>query len=305
MNEFKEIVKKEIAFKDKYLSYTKSMLNLPLFTIMTKVEKEVEYKITIPNFEGFKDLIIDFPKLSITTDFMVFSFLLKLFYKNAEDRSCKDIYTVEFNMNEYFDYVGVVRNNRSSAADTLNKSIIKLKKMDFSFVRNDNRYSCGFIDYRVESLKGSRKQTIKLGEHFLEFYKHDPNLIFNVDLDVIKSIKSDCAKILYLFYMTNLHKVGKGNVASFDREMIFYRIASASEDKKKLEIIRTAHKELIEKKIIKGCSFTKDTSKKITAINIEYFPKNKIEEKKDEPVIEDAPAKKEIDLFGNLNVRKK
>lgn len=121
---------------------------------------------------------------------------------------------------------------------------------------------------------------MKLGEGFLNFFKHDPNLIFNINIDNYISLEKDFSKVLYLFYTTNLHKIGKDNVASFDRDLIFSRLQSLSADKKKFELIREANEELIEKGFIKSYSFSK-SGNKITKINIVYNDKQKEEIKED------------------------
>ena len=143
-----------------------------------------------------------------------------------------------------------------------------------------------------------------MGSGFLNFFKHDANLIFNINLDNYKLLDKECSKILYLYYITNLHKVGKDDVASFDKDLIFTRLQSESADRRKLQLIREANQELIDNKLIKGYSFSK-SGNRVTKINIKYFSKKKeeiIEEVKNEEIIDEAKkeeVKKVIRLFEN------
>ncbi len=279
MNELRKITQKEIQYKDKYLSYTKSMLHLPIFCVSSTKERDESIRLTISKMEGFKNIVFKFPVLSIKQDFMVFTFILREFYKNIDNGSI-DPFSIEFNMNDFFDYFKIVRNNRSSYSKTMTSSIEKMASISLSFEREDKIYICNFVNTCEINKKGERKHRIKLGEGFLNFFKHDPNLIFNINIDNYISLEKDFSKVLYLFYTTNLHKIGKDNVASFDRDLIFSRLQSLSADKKKFELIREANEELIEKGFIKSYSFSK-SGNKITKINIAYNDKQKEEIKED------------------------
>ncbi|HBO6556242.1 TPA: hypothetical protein L4789_001661 [Pseudomonas aeruginosa] len=279
MYELKKITQKEIQYKDKYLSYTKSMIHLPIFCVSSTKSVNEMYTFKADKLEGFKKIEFNFPALSIRNDFMVFSYLLKEFYKNLESGESDPFY-ISFNMKDFFDYFKIIRNNRSSYAETMISSIRKMTSISLSFEREDNFYICNFINTVIAAKKGERRIQVKLGEGFLNFFKHDPNLIFNINIDNYISLEKDFSKVLYLFYTTNLHKIGKDNVASFDRDLIFSRLQSLSADKKKFELIREANEELIEKGFIKSYSFSK-SGNKITKINIVYNDKQKEEIKED------------------------
>ena len=299
MNVIKKITKKEILFKDNFLSYTKSMIHLPIFALSTDINNSDIYTLHIDKMDGFKNINFEFPKLSINNDFMTFSYILKLFYENCENER-DNPFLIDFNLNDFFDFFGKARNNRSAATKAITLCVKRLSRLNMSFVRNDKTYICNFISSAVIENNNERNFKISLGEGFLNFFKHDTDLIFNINLDNYKALEKDFSKILYLYYITNLHKIGKDNVASFDRDLIFTRLQSAAKDKKILELIREANQELVDKKLIKSFSFSK-SGNRITKINIVYLSKNvneaieeaKQEEKKEEP-------KKSIRLFDSV-----
>lgn len=278
MNELKKITKKEIVYSGNYLSYTKSMLHLPIFTVSNESSDDL-YVLKIDKLLGFKNIEFNFPKLSIKSDFMIFSYVLKLFYSNCESE--RNIFEVDFDMNDFFDFYNVKRNNRSSYTKTMTESIKRLSKINLSFERNDKTYICNFISSATIDNKNERKFQITLGKNFLNFFEHDPDLIFNISIENLMKLEKDFSKILYLYYITNLHKLSKENVASFEKEEIFTRLQSLSVDKRKLQMIREANDELIKNGFIKSYSFSK-SGNRVTKINVEYFSKKKetIEEDK-------------------------
>lgn len=278
MNELKKITKKEIVYSSNYLSYTKSMLHLPIFTVSNESNDDL-YVLKIDKLLGFKNIEFNFQKLSIKSDFMIFSYVLKLFYSNCENEK-SNIFEIDFDMNDFFDFYNVKRNNRSSYTKTMTESIKRLSKINLSFERNDKTYICNFISSATIDHKSERNFKISLGENFLNFFKHDADLIFNINIENYMKLEKDFSKILYLYYITNLHKLSKDNVASFDKEEIFVRLQSLSVDKRKLQMIREANDELIKNGFIKGYSFSK-SGNRVTKINVEYFSKKKEEIKED------------------------
>ncbi|HCF2990978.1 TPA: hypothetical protein NIB67_005107 [Pseudomonas aeruginosa] len=277
MNELKKITKKEIVYSGNYLSYTKSMLHLPIFTVSNESSDDL-YVLKIDKLLGFKNIEFNFPKLSIKSDFMIFSYVLKLFYSNCDSE--RNIFEVDFDMNDFFDFYSVKRNNRSSYTKTMTESIKRLSKINLSFERNDKTYICNFISSATIDHKNERKFQITLGKNFLNFFEHDPDLIFNINIENLMKLEKDFSKILYLYYVTNLHKLSKENVASFEKEEIFTRLQSLSVDKRKLQMIREANDELIKNGFIKSYSFSK-SGNRVTKINVEYFSKKKEEIKED------------------------
>ncbi|HHJ1745515.1 TPA: hypothetical protein ACQGUJ_006379, partial [Pseudomonas aeruginosa] len=255
-----------------------SMLHLPIFTVSNESSDDL-YVLKIDKLLGFKNIEFNFPKLSIKSDFMIFSYVLKLFYSNCD--SGKNIFEIDFDMNDFFDFYNVKRNNRSSYTKTMTESIKRLSKINLSFERNDKTYICNFISSAAIDHKNERKFQITLGKNFLNFFEHDPDLIFNINIENLMKLEKDFSKILYLYYVTNLHKLSKENVASFEKEEIFTRLQSLSVDKRKLQMIREANDELIKNGFIKGYSFSK-SGNRVTKINVEYFSKKKetIEEDK-------------------------
>lgn len=303
MNEIKKITKKEIVYKDNYISYTKSILHLPIFTFLSDKQGFQNYEINLPKLEGFENVEMKFPRLSIKNDFMTFTFIMRKFYEACENNA-ENPFEIIFDMNEYFDYFKVARNNRSSYATTILNCIKRLKAIQFSFTRNKVLYMCGFLnDCEINQTK-ERKHKLEISKTFLNFFKHDTDLIFNINIDNYLVLDKDFSKILYLYYITNLHKIGKDNVASFDKDLIFTRLQSVSADRRKLQLIREANQELVDKKLIKGFSFTK-SGNRITKINIKYLSKNvneAIEEAKQEEKQEEKKEeqKRSIGLFDNI-----
>lgn len=305
MNILKKIITKEILYKTNYLTYTKSMLHLPIFTTSKNKIEDTAYHLIIPALDGFKNINLRFPPLSIKNDFMVFSYILKLFYKNC-DNNLDNPYEIEFSFNDLFDFYDIERRNRTAYSKTIVNSISKLSRVNLTFIRNEQLFICNFIGSAELDLTKKRNYKISIIPNFINFFKHDKNVLFNINLDIYKILEKDFSKILYLYYITNLHKIGKENVASFDRDLIFMRLQSAAKDKKVLELIKEANQELIDKKLIKGYSFSK-SGNRITKINIVYLSKNAnqaIEEAKQEEIkeeVKEEELKTDVSGFDNDN----
>ena len=300
MNELKIITKKEILYKSNYISYTKSMLHLPIFTVSKNIDKSVSYEFKIDQYEGFKNIVLMFPPLSIKNDFMVFTYIIKKFYKNC-DNELNNPFEICFSLNDFFDYFEMDRKNRTAYSRTVFEVLKRLSRINLSFSRDNKEYICNFLSSVVVSEKGNRFYNLEIGKNFLNLFKHDENLIFNLNLDNYKLLDKEFSKILYIYYITNTHKIDKkNNVASFDLNSIYTRLQSASKPHKRLEHIREAHKELIKHKLIKGFSLSK-TGQKITHINIEYFTKT-IEEVKEE-FKEDVKKETDIEGFENSEIK--
>lgn len=300
MNELSKITKKEILYKENYVSYTKSMLHLPIFTVSKNIDKTVSYEIKIDKYEGFKNIVLVFPPLSIKNDFMVFTYIIKKFYKNC-DNELDNPFEIDFSLNDFFDYFEVSRTNRSSYSKTIFEVLKRLSRINLSFSREKKTYICNFLSSVVISEKGDRFYNLEIGKNFLNLFKHDENLIFNLNLDNYKLLNKEFSKILYIYYITNTHKVNKkNNVASFDLNSIYTRLQSSGANKRTLEHIRDAHNELINNKLIKSFTLSK-TGQKITHINIEYFTKT-IEEVKEE-FKEDVKNETDITGFENSEIK--
>ncbi len=273
MNELKEITKKEIEYKSSYLSYTKSMLHLPIFTVSKNVNRNNDYEILIDKFEGFRNIKLKFPGLSIKNDFMVFSFILRKFYKNC-DNSIDNPFEISFDFNEFFDFFEIKRQNRSAYTETIVEVLSRLSRINLSFIRGDVQYISNFLT--EATIENKRKYNVSISKSFLNLFRHDENLIFNIDLDKYKSLDKEFSKILYIYYITNTHKSNKDLVARFDISSIKTRLQSSSSSHKFFEHLRAAHKELIDNKMIKEATFTKSGNKIIYA-NITFLSKNKKE----------------------------
>lgn len=273
MNILKEITKKEIEYKSSYLSYTKSMLHLPIFTVSKNVNRNNDYEILIDKFEGFRNIKLKFPGLSIKNDFMVFSFILRKFYKNC-DNSLENPFQINFDFNEFFDFFEVKRQNRSAYTNTIIEVLGRLSRINLSFVRGDNQYISNFLTEAI--IEKRRNYKVSISKSFLNLFKHDENLLFNIDLDKYKSLDKEFSKILYIYYITNTHKSNKDLVARFDISSIKTRLQSSSSNHKFFEHLRAAHKELIDNKMIKDATFTKNGNK-IIYTNITFLSKSKKE----------------------------
>ncbi|HFX0486580.1 TPA: hypothetical protein ACIDXN_003662 [Pseudomonas aeruginosa] len=269
MNILKEITKKEIEYKSSYLSYTKSMLHLPIFTVSKNVNKDRDYEIIIDKFEGFRNIKLKFPGLSIKNDFMVFSFILRKFYKNC-DNSIENPFQINFDFNEFFDFFEVKRQNRSAYTDTIIEVLGRLSRINLSFVRGDNQYISNFLTEAV--IEKRRNYKVSISKSFLNLFKHDENLLFNIDLDKYKSLDKEFSKILYIYYITNTHKANINCVARFDISSIKIRLQSSSSSHKFFEHLRAAHKELIDNKMIKEINLIKNGNR-IEYAEVEFLPK--------------------------------
>ncbi|EMA4492381.1 TPA: hypothetical protein ACLG1F_002020 [Pseudomonas aeruginosa] len=299
----KELSNKKIYLTKEFISYSSSLLHLPIFTSLhSKVDNAKYYTFEVERYWGFNDVSITAPWLSIKYDFKVFSYILRMFYKNYE--LSKNPYEIDFSIDNFLKD-SEIKTNRIYYIEQMKESIEKLSKITIHFTKDNERYCCRIINpsengsiYNVKQLTGSFK--IHVDHNFINFFKHDPDLILNIDQKELDSINGDFAKILYTFYKTNQQ------TRVFEKDIIIQRLkpdADKAYYRKVFDGIKSAHKSLIECGFIKDVKYKKNYNiKEISHFEITLNDKFIIKETKKE---EEEKKKKEAikpkrpNLFGD------
>lgn len=285
---------KKIFLSNEFISYSSSLLHLPIFTSLhSKTDNAKSYIFEVDRYWGFEDVSISAPWLSIKWDFTVFTYILRKYYKGLNNGKCeleKD-YTIKFSIDDFL-VENEVKTNKLYYIDQIKSSIEKLSKITIHFTKSNKRYYCRILSpsangvlFDTKQLTGSIDLTID--KHFINFFNHDPDLILNIDQKEFGSINGDYPKILYTFYKTNQQ------TKTFEKEIIIQRLRpdSAKTDYRRIfDSIKNAHKELIKCGFIKEVKYkkmlnTKEISHFEIILNDDYILKKKEikkEEKKEE-----------------------
>ncbi len=299
-----ELSTKKIYLTKEFMSYSSSLLHLPIFTSLhSKEDTSKTYIFKAEKYWGFEDVVIHSPWLSIKSDFKVFSFILRNFYSNFRKEN-KDPYEFNFSIEKYLEDLEI-KNNRTYYIAQIKSSIEKLSIIHIGFTKEDKRYVCKILSapeneclYDKNQLTGDIK--IKIDSHFVNFFNHNPELILNIDHKELDSVEGDFAKVLYTFYKTNQQT----NI--FDKEVIIQRLRPDADKKlyrKILTKIKDAHNELIECGLIQKVDYQKKFNiKEISHFRIDFANDFVVQKKKKE---EEEKKKKEAiksarpNLFGD------
>ncbi|WP_314353592.1 hypothetical protein [Pseudomonas rhodesiae] len=283
-----ELSTKKIYLTKEFMSYSSSLLHLPIFTSLhSKEDTSKNYIFKTDRYWGFDDVVIHSPWLSIKSDFKVFSFILRNFYSNFNKEN-KNPYEFNFSIEKYLEDLEI-RNNRSYYVSQIKASIEKLSLINIGFTKDDKRYVCKILSapeneclYDKNQLTGDIK--IKIDSHFVNFFNHNPELILNIDHKELDSVEGDFAKVLYTFYKTNQQT----NI--FDKEVIIQRLRPDADRKlyrKILTKIKEAHNELIECGLIEKVDYQKKWNvKEISHFKIDFTDGYTIQKYKKEAEIE-------------------
>lgn len=257
-----QLSSKTIYLSDEFVSYSSSLLHLPIFTSLhSKDDNNKTYVFKTDRYWGFNDLSISAPWLSINWDFTIFTYILRQYYKSILNGSnISEETTIDFSIDNFFKE-NEIKTNKKYYAEQIKSTIEKLTKITIHFTKNNKRYYCRVISsgciYNTKQLTGSFK--LSIDKHFINFFNHDPNLILNIDHKKLSSIKGDYAKILYTFYKTNQQ------AGLFEKEIIIQRLrpdADKKDFRRVYDSIKIAHKELLKCGFIKSVSYQKNLNSK-------------------------------------------
>lgn len=288
---------KKIYLTKEFLSYSSSILHLPIFTSLhSKNDNSKFYTLELERYWGFDDVAITSPWLSIKYDFKVFSYILRVFYKNH--LKGVDPYSIDFSIDDFVAECSG-KNNKFYLVEQIKSSLEKLSKINILFTKENKRYLCRVLDAGNGGVLYDKKQTagiikLKIDENFINFFKHDPDLILNINHEELDSIDGDYAKVLYTFYKTNQQ------ARTFEKEVIIQRLkpdANKEYYRKVFDGIKTAHKSLINCGFIKEVKYKKQyNNKEVSHFEIIFNDNFMIKETRKEEEIkkrEDEIKKKE------------
>lgn len=276
-----------IKITDSFIPVAKSILTLPIFNSANNASDEplaISYEDERFKYFGYENLTITTKQLSVGFDFNVFMHILAKYIETGSQ-------TIFFDFEEFFNlkHMNISRNNfptyRAMTAVSLSK--IEEVKCTFNKIGYEHQPNkLGFIgDLKAVPGKG---YFIDIRAALPLFY--DADLISNLDMEVLNSIKSLSGKALYLLYISNNMNLKN----SFTIETLKFRLQS--KEKKAAEFNRTlsgAHKELLKLKIISQYEVIKDTKDNRTAQKYEVTLTNVLtsKAKKEAKKLEDKKPK--------------
>ena len=250
--------KKKIYAQDTYMTFAKSILHLPIFqSIKNGERKRTELK--IDSLYGFKNVEMRFYPLSVGIDFDVFYYILQ-----RKIKSDKLSFTI--NLNQFMKFHKVHPSNKKVYIEKLKLSLDNMLDFYLKFSYGPKTYRCHLLTHVEENEENREEIKITFSKFFENFYKHDPDLIFNLQLDQLKEIKGDYAKILYMFYFTNRFNDG----VEFKVGEVLERLQSNFATRTKTyEYIKKAHDELISIGFLKSVEPIKD-GRELAGYKIEF-----------------------------------
>lgn len=250
--------KKKIYAQDAYMTFAKSILHLPIFqSIKNGERKRTELK--IESLYGFKNVEMRFYPLSVGFDFDVFYYILQ-----KKIKSEKLSFTIK--LNQFMKFHKVHPSNKKVYRDKLRQSLDNMLDFYLKFSYGSKTYKCHLLTHVEENEESRDEIKITFSKFFENFYKHDPDLIFNLQLDQFKEISGDYAKMLYMFYFTNKYE----NAVEFKIESIMKRLNSEGYDRKEvLKTIKKSHEQLISIGFLKSAKPIKN-GRELAGYEIEF-----------------------------------
>lgn len=249
---------KNIYAQDKYMTFAKSILHLPIFQSV-KNSKKARVTIKISKFFAFEDVEMDFIPLSVDFDFDVFYYILQKKLKSEK-------LTFTINMKQFMRFHKVHPSNKKVYIEKVRASLKNMMKFYLEFRYGSITYKCHLLNNVVEDASDRENTVITFNKEFENFYSHDTDLIFNLKFDEFKEIKGDYAKILYMFYLTNHYQ----ETVRFKVVDVLERLQSNFKKRtKSYEYIKKAHEELISIGFLKSAEAVKE-GKELVAYNIVY-----------------------------------
>ncbi|MFU3047522.1 hypothetical protein ACM7MN_10630 [Pseudomonas paraeruginosa] len=249
---------KSIYAQDKYMTFAKSILHLPIFQSVKNSKKE-RVTIKIDKFYSYEDVEMDFIPLSVNFDFDVFYYILQKKLKS-------DKLTFTINMKHFMKFHKVHPSNKKVYIEKLRKSLKNMMKFYLEFRYDSITYKCHLLNNIAEDANDKENTVITFNKEFENFYKHDTDLIFNFKFDKFKEIEGDYARVLYMFYLTNHY----ADSVRFKISDILDRLQSNFSTKTKTyEYIKKAHEELIKIEFLKSVEPIKE-GRELTGYLVEF-----------------------------------
>ncbi|HHM8948442.1 TPA: hypothetical protein ACRNDK_002654 [Pseudomonas aeruginosa] len=265
-----------------FISVPKPFLSLPIFNT-TKTEsvlKEIrieKYSKTIRNVE------INIAKMTVFSDLELFLFLLRKAIRC--NSNC-----FEFSTNEMMNELEIESNQRPSYFKVFSTSMKNLSKLHVSFeIKESEEWKNVFFSFVSGKLSKSSTR-VEISSFFIEYF-NDLMHLYEIDKGVLKNIKSEYQRIMYLLYVCNRkNKINRFHIDFLKDRFQFNDLKM--EDKKFIYKIRQANKELQSVGLISSFKEVKDGRKTI-AFDVEYtysslYKRKKIDKKKDNKKEEDA-----------------
>lgn len=233
---FKTVETDKIVYaQNGYMTIAKSILHLPIFQSVKNGERR-RINLQIDSLYGFKNVEMRFYPLSVDFDFDVFFYILQKKIK-SENLS----FTI--NINKFMEFHKVHPSNKKVYIEKLKNSLDNMLDFYLRFSYGPKTYKCHLLTHVEENEECREEIKITFSRFFENFYKHDPDLIFNFKLTEFKDIKGDYAKALYMFYLTNRFN----EVVEFKVSDIIKRLNAEKYNRKDvLKRIAKAHGELVK-----------------------------------------------------------
>lgn len=149
----------------------------------------------------------------------------------------------KININKFMEFHKVHPSNKKVYIEKLKNSLDNMLDFYLRFSYGPKTYKCHLLTHVEENEECREEIKITFSRFFENFYKHDPDLIFNFKFTEFKDIKGDYAKALYMFYLTNRFN----EVVEFKVSDIIKRLNAEKYNRKDvLKRIAKAHGELIK-----------------------------------------------------------
>jgi len=237
---------KKIFAQGKYMTFAKSILHLPIFQSVKNGErKRIELK--IGSLYGFKNVEMRFYPLSVGFDFDVFYYILQ-----KKIKSDKLSFTI--NLNHFMKFHKVHPSNKKVYIEKLKNSLDNMLDFYLRFSYGAKTFKCHLLTHVEENEDNREEIKITFSKFFENFYKHDTDLIFNLQLDQFKEISGDYAKMLYMFYLTNKYELE----VEFNLESLMKRLNVEQQNRSKvIETIKKSHNELVKIGFLKSATAVK------------------------------------------------
>jgi len=245
---FKTVETDKIVYaQDRYMTFAKSILHLPIFQSVKNGERR-RINLQIDSLYGFKNVEMRFYPLSVDFDFDVFYYILQKKIKS-------DKLTFTINLNHFMKFHKVHASNKKVYIEKLKASLDNMLDFYLKFSYGPKTYKCHLLTHVEENEENREEIKITFSKFFENFYRHDPDLIFNFKFNDFKEINGDYAKALYMFYLTNKYS----GTVEFKVSDIIKRLNAEKYNRAKvIERIKKAHDELIGMEFLKSVDGVKD-----------------------------------------------
>lgn len=232
---------RKVFTAENFVSVPKSFLVTPFFN---SVRTGDSYNIfEIPKYFQYKDLKFKSETLSIFNDFDIFLFIVKETVRQKNNE-------IEFYFDDLAKFLGIEANHKDTYFKRYCETISKLEQIQVIFYLNEVRHNLRFLLKSPEQDK-NKKLKLVVDKDYLAFFD-GINELYDVSRLVLKGLKSDYQRILYLLYVTN--RANKENHFSVDILKFRFQIPESMADRKFIFNVRKANKALKDKGLIEDFS---------------------------------------------------